>query len=161
VITRVEEGVTAAKRVPEVPRRDPSPLPRPARRLFAEPEEIRLRVDPPAVFPPSPLREERDVAPPSPLRGERDVVPPSPPKRPEASAVAELPCVPTRTTWAAPEPGLPVPSRPAAAVPEGAVAWPELPVRAIEDDEPWRRGFRDAEHRRRLDLEQRGNAWSE
>ncbi|HEX7897232.1 MAG TPA: hypothetical protein VF950_05705, partial [Planctomycetota bacterium] len=45
--------------------------------------------------------------------------------------------------------------------PETAPAWPDLPVRPTDDDEPWRDGPRDAERRRRLDLEQRGIPWSE
>jgi hypothetical protein len=42
----------------------------------------------------------------------------------------------------------------------GEDPWPALAARPVGDDEPWRAAFRDAERRRRLDLEQRGEPWN-
>ena len=41
-----------------------------------------------------------------------------------------------------------------------AAAWPSLPGPGSADEEPWLDALREAERRRRLDLEQRGWPWS-
>ncbi len=175
VVTRIEEGVTPAKRAPEAPRpaeppalRDPAPAPAP-RRLFAVVEESmppgdRLRPAPPLSPLPSAPRPRRNEAPrPSAPRPERvapavaeEPLPPrlaeDPERVPEAPATeAEIPAAPPRGLRRAER-------RPAA---DPVAAWPELPLRPAEADEAWRAGLQEAGRRRRLDLEQRGKPWSE
>lgn len=188
VLTRVEEGPAAAAPAPgpelEAPparRRDaPAPTPRLRTTAHVLPEAPPLAKTPARFVAPDPAPGFAAATPDAPWAGTKRTAPFATPQEPGTpptvpfepseepmEADPRAPVAPTETTKQ------PVPFVAAAAGKRPAVfeafedeprrgedPWPSLAVRPAEDDEPWRAALRDAERRRRLDLEQRGETWN-